>query len=45
MNIFFQGGAGGSGMGGPGGPGPHDGPVPRGPGYGDQYGGQYGVSG
>ncbi|XP_078311435.1 uncharacterized protein LOC111100403 isoform X3 [Crassostrea virginica] len=39
------GGAGGSGMGGPGGPDPHGGPVPRGPGYGGQYGGQYVVSG
>lgn len=32
-------------MGGPGGPGPHGGPVPGGPGYGDQYGGQYGAPG
>ncbi|XP_078311344.1 uncharacterized protein LOC144618665 isoform X2 [Crassostrea virginica] len=41
----MKGGTGGSGMGGPGGPGPHGGPVPRGPGYRGQYGGQYGVSG
>lgn len=39
------GGPGGPGMGGPGGPGPHGGPVPGGPGYGDQYGGQYGAPG
>ena len=43
--MIFKGGAGWSGMGGPGGPGLHGGPVPRGPGYRGQYGGQYGVSG
>nr|XP_022287961.1 uncharacterized protein LOC111100406 isoform X3 [Crassostrea virginica] len=41
----MKGGAGGSGLGGPRGLGPHGGPVPRGPGYRGQYGGQQGVSG